>query len=112
MDELEITPAEVKARLDRGENVVLVDVREPWEFEICRIQGAKLVPLGALAGGHQEAQRQRNHRQHGDNHVNFGERRRDRAGGRAGRAPGNPPHGPRGSCKRCIFIFRLLTPDS
>lgn len=29
MDELEITPAEVKARLDRGENVMLVDVREP-----------------------------------------------------------------------------------
>jgi adenylyltransferase/sulfurtransferase len=49
MDELEITPAEVKDRLDRGENVVLVDVREPWEFEICRIEGAKLVPLGSLA---------------------------------------------------------------
>ncbi len=49
MDELEITPAEVKARLDRGENVVFVDVRESWEFEICRIEGAKLVPLGSLA---------------------------------------------------------------
>ena len=49
MDELEITPTEVKARLDRGENVVFVDVREPWEFEICRIEGAKLVPLGTLA---------------------------------------------------------------
>lgn len=49
MDELEITPAEVKARLDRGEKLVLVDVREPWEFEICHIEGAKHVPLGALA---------------------------------------------------------------
>jgi len=49
MEDLEILPAEVKARLDRGENLVLVDVREPWEFEICRIQGAKLVPLGSLA---------------------------------------------------------------
>jgi rhodanese-related sulfurtransferase len=49
MDQLEITPAEVKARLDRGDKVVLVDVREPWEFEICRIDGAKLVPLGTLA---------------------------------------------------------------
>ncbi len=49
MDELEITPAELKARLDRGEKPVLVDVREPWEQEICRIEGAKLVPLGALA---------------------------------------------------------------
>jgi rhodanese-related sulfurtransferase len=49
MDELEITPAKVKARLDRGENVVIVDVREPWEFEVCRIEGARLVPLGTLA---------------------------------------------------------------
>lgn len=49
MDELEITPAELKARLDRGERPVLVDVREPWEQEICRIEGARLVPLGALA---------------------------------------------------------------
>jgi adenylyltransferase/sulfurtransferase len=49
MDELEITPAEVKARLDRGENVVLVDVREPWEYELSRIEGARLVPLGSLS---------------------------------------------------------------
>ena len=49
MDELEITPTAVKARLDRGEKLVLVDVREPWEYEVCRIQGAKLVPLGTLA---------------------------------------------------------------
>ncbi|HEX4543921.1 MAG TPA: rhodanese-like domain-containing protein [Candidatus Acidoferrum sp.] len=49
MDELEITPADVKARLERGENLILVDVREPWEYELCRIEGAKLVPLGALA---------------------------------------------------------------
>ncbi len=49
MHELEITPAELKARLSSGEKLVLVDVREPWECEICRIEGAKLVPLGALA---------------------------------------------------------------
>ena len=49
MDELEITPAELKARLSSGEKLVLVDVREPWEHEICRIEGARLVPLGALA---------------------------------------------------------------
>ena len=49
MDELEITPAELKARLNSGEKVVLVDVREPWEHEICRIEGARLVPLGVLA---------------------------------------------------------------
>jgi rhodanese-related sulfurtransferase len=49
MDELEITPADVKARLDRGEKLVLIDVREPWEHQLCRIEGAKLVPLGSLA---------------------------------------------------------------
>jgi rhodanese-related sulfurtransferase len=49
MDELEITPADVKARLDRGEELFLVDVREPWEYQLCRIEGAKHVPLGSLA---------------------------------------------------------------
>jgi rhodanese-related sulfurtransferase len=49
MDDLEITPADVKARLDRGEKVHLVDVREPWEYDLCRIEGARLVPLGSLA---------------------------------------------------------------
>src|SRR5258707_11431445 len=48
MDDLEITPAEAKQRLDRGESVLLVDVREPWEFEICRIAGAKLIPMGTI----------------------------------------------------------------
>ena len=49
MDELEIKPAEVKARMDRGEKLVLIDVREPWEHQLCSIQGATLVPLGSLA---------------------------------------------------------------
>src|SRR2546430_4831721 len=49
MDELEITPTDVKARMDRGEQLVLIDVREPWEHQVCRIEGAKLVPLGSLA---------------------------------------------------------------
>src|SRR5216684_5424494 len=49
MDELEITPAGMKARIERGENLVLIDVREQWEHDLCRIEGAKLVPLGSLA---------------------------------------------------------------
>jgi rhodanese-related sulfurtransferase len=49
MDELEITPADVKARVDRGDKLFLIDVREPWEHQLCRIEGAKLVPLGSLA---------------------------------------------------------------
>jgi rhodanese-related sulfurtransferase len=47
-DDLEITPADAKLRLDRGEKVLLVDVREPWEFEICRIEGAKPIPMGSI----------------------------------------------------------------
>jgi adenylyltransferase/sulfurtransferase len=49
MDELEITPGAVKARLDSGEKLVLIDVREPWEHQLCRIEGATLIPLGTLA---------------------------------------------------------------
>ena len=48
MDSLEITPAEVKQRLDQGETLLLIDVREPWEFNICNIAGAKLIPMGTV----------------------------------------------------------------
>ena len=48
MSDLEITPAEAKQRLDRGEKLLLVDVREPWEAEICGIAGAKLIPMGSI----------------------------------------------------------------
>jgi rhodanese-related sulfurtransferase len=48
VNDLEITPAETKRRLDAGENLLLVDVREPWEFAICRIEGAKLIPMGSI----------------------------------------------------------------
>jgi len=42
----EITPEEVKRKLDGGEAFMLLDVREPWEFETARIAGAKLMPMG------------------------------------------------------------------
>jgi rhodanese-related sulfurtransferase len=48
MTDLELTPAELQQRLDRGEKVLLVDVREPWEFDVCRIEGAKLIPMGQI----------------------------------------------------------------
>jgi molybdopterin/thiamine biosynthesis adenylyltransferase/rhodanese-related sulfurtransferase len=44
----ELAPAALKARLDAGEKILLLDVREPFEAEIARIPGARLVPLGAL----------------------------------------------------------------
>ncbi len=44
----DIAPIEVKAKLDRGDNFTLIDVREPHEFQICRIPGSVLIPLGDL----------------------------------------------------------------
>src|SRR6266849_2913826 len=44
----EIDPVEVKAKIDRGDRFVLVDVREPHEYQICNIPYAKLIPLGEL----------------------------------------------------------------
>jgi adenylyltransferase/sulfurtransferase len=44
----EMTVTELKARIDRGDAPVIVDVREPREFEICRIPGAILIPLNQL----------------------------------------------------------------
>jgi adenylyltransferase/sulfurtransferase len=43
-----ITAVQLKRRLDAGEDVALVDVREPQEFDLCRIPGARLIPLGEL----------------------------------------------------------------
>ncbi len=40
----EITPTELKRRIDDGRNDVLLDIREPHEYAIARIPGAKLVP--------------------------------------------------------------------
>jgi len=44
----EITPTQLAARISRGEDFDLIDVREPHEWEIARIPGARLVPLGTL----------------------------------------------------------------
>ncbi len=51
VDELpEITVRELKERLDAGEEVAVLDVREPHEYEVANLeaQGAKLIPLGEL----------------------------------------------------------------
>ncbi|HEY7307096.1 MAG TPA: molybdopterin-synthase adenylyltransferase MoeB [Bryobacteraceae bacterium] len=39
---------EVKRKLDRGDDFLLIDVREPHEYQIARIPGSKLIPLGEL----------------------------------------------------------------
>jgi len=44
----ETTVQELKARIDRGDRLFILDVREPNEFQICRIPGTTLIPLGEL----------------------------------------------------------------
>ncbi|MFQ5449668.1 MAG: molybdopterin-synthase adenylyltransferase MoeB [Nitrospinaceae bacterium] len=45
---LEIDVADVKKMMDGNQNFKLVDVREPAEYQICRIQGSILIPLGEI----------------------------------------------------------------
>lgn len=44
----DITPNELKEAMSNGKKIVLVDVREKEEWDICRIPGAKLIPLSTL----------------------------------------------------------------
>ena len=44
----EITATELKQRLDHGDDIQIIDVREPHEYEIARIPGTKLIPLGQV----------------------------------------------------------------
>lgn len=47
--DLQINPVDVKLRLEEGrDDIVLIDVREPFEYEIARLEGAKLIPLTEL----------------------------------------------------------------
>src|SRR5436305_563243 len=49
VNEGEIDVKEVKAKLDRGDRFLLLDVREPHEHQICNIPAAQLIPLGQVA---------------------------------------------------------------
>ncbi|HVN83010.1 MAG TPA: molybdopterin-synthase adenylyltransferase MoeB [Terriglobia bacterium] len=48
-DAFEISPVELKSRLDRGDQVTIIDVREPHEYQICRLPNTTLIPLGQVA---------------------------------------------------------------
>jgi adenylyltransferase/sulfurtransferase len=43
-----ISPKELKARLDNGESLFLLDVREQWEYDLAKLPGSTLIPLGSL----------------------------------------------------------------
>jgi adenylyltransferase/sulfurtransferase len=49
--DLEMSPRQLKDMLDDGEDVFVLDVRNPDEYEICRIEGARLIPLPQLLEG-------------------------------------------------------------
>lgn len=44
----EISVSELKEKMDAGEDIELIDVREPDEYEFARIEGAKHIPLGQI----------------------------------------------------------------
>jgi molybdopterin/thiamine biosynthesis adenylyltransferase/rhodanese-related sulfurtransferase len=50
----EMSPVALKRRLDAGEDVFVLDVREPNEYQINRIEGSTLIPLGELPRRYQE----------------------------------------------------------
>lgn len=45
---MEITPEELKRRLDRNDRPVLLDVRQDWETQLCRLPNAVHIPIEEL----------------------------------------------------------------
>ena len=43
-----IPPKELKARIEKGDKLVLLDVREPWENALAKLEGSVLIPLATL----------------------------------------------------------------
>ena len=54
MGELEISFAELQRKKNAGEPFLLIDVREPWEYETCRIEGATLIPMRTIPASLQQ----------------------------------------------------------
>jgi rhodanese-related sulfurtransferase len=53
--DFEISPEQLQTLKKSGAAFTLLDVREPWEFETAKIEGAKLIPMGDVpARAHQE----------------------------------------------------------
>jgi sulfur-carrier protein adenylyltransferase/sulfurtransferase len=50
----QISPAELKARLQAGEPPTLLDVREPWEIAIAALPGILVIPLNEIPQRWQE----------------------------------------------------------
>jgi rhodanese-related sulfurtransferase len=50
----EITAGELKGMRDSGHSFTLLDVREPWEFDVARIAGSKHIPMGDVPARFQQ----------------------------------------------------------
>jgi adenylyltransferase/sulfurtransferase len=50
LGEIQISPREVQQMRARGEDFLLVDVREPWEHDAARIENSLLIPLREIPG--------------------------------------------------------------
>jgi rhodanese-related sulfurtransferase len=46
--EYEISVADVKSMRDAEQEIILLDVREPWEIDVARISGSKHIPMGDI----------------------------------------------------------------
>lgn len=46
--DFEITPEQLKQKLDAKEELTVLDVREPWEFDAAHISGSKLIPMNEI----------------------------------------------------------------
>ena len=52
--EFEINPEQVKELRERGDKFVLLDVREPWEYQTAHIEGSMLIPMDQVPSRQQE----------------------------------------------------------
>lgn len=46
--DFEITPEELKQKLDAGDALTMLDIREPWEYEAAHIDGSTLIPMDQI----------------------------------------------------------------
>jgi rhodanese-related sulfurtransferase len=53
----EIAPSELKKRLDSGEKIHLVDVRESIEYQIAHVANSELIPMASVPGALQKIER-------------------------------------------------------
>jgi rhodanese-related sulfurtransferase len=54
MLDYEITPSELAAQLKNSDPPIILDVREPWEFQTAKINGSVLIPMGEIPSRVQE----------------------------------------------------------